>query len=72
MGARQGLGAVINSQGITQSPAVHEHAGIADDQVIMKSIAPGWPEHSFPANAVISERKSVEETTTFVGFEEES
>jgi hypothetical protein len=32
----RGLGAVINSQGIMQSPVVREHAGIADDQVIMK------------------------------------
>ena len=39
----RGLGAVINSQGIMQSPVVREHAGIADDQVIMKSIALGWP-----------------------------
>ena len=64
----RGLGAVINSQGIMQSPVVREHAGIADDQVIMKSIALGWPDDSFPANAVVSERKSVDEATTFVGF----
>ncbi len=65
----RGLGAVINSQGIMQSPVVREHAGIPDDQVIMKSIALGWPDHTFPANAVVSERKSVEEAATFVGFE---
>jgi len=64
----RGLGAVINSQGIMQSPVVREHAGIADDQVIMKSIALGWPDESFPANAVVSERRSVEEATVFVGF----
>lgn len=64
----RGLGTVINSQGIMQSPVVREHAGIADDQVIMKSIALGWPDHSFPANAVVSERKSVDEAATFVGF----
>jgi hypothetical protein len=29
----RGLGAVIDSQGIMQSPVVREHAGIADDQV---------------------------------------
>jgi hypothetical protein len=28
---------------------VREHAGIADDQVIMKSIALGWPDENFPA-----------------------
>lgn len=65
----RGLGAVINSQGIMQSPVVREHAGIADDQVIMKSIALGWPDETFPANAVVSERKSVAEATTFVGFD---
>lgn len=65
----RGLGTVINSQGIMQSPVVREHAGIADDQVIMKSIALGWPDDTFPANAVVSERKPVEEAATFVGFE---
>ena len=64
----RGLGTVINSQGIMQSPVVREHAGIPDDQVIMKSIALGWPDESFPANAVVSERKSVEEAAVFVGF----
>ncbi|MBV7257799.1 nitroreductase family protein [Pacificimonas sp. WHA3] len=66
----RGLGAVINSQGIMQSPVVREHAGIADDQVIMKSIALGWPDHDFPANAVISERRPVEEAAMFVGFDD--
>ena len=64
----RGLGAVINSQGIMQSPVVREHASIADDQVIMKAVAIGWPDDGFPANAVVSERKSVEEATTFIGF----
>jgi nitroreductase len=64
----RGLGAVINSQGIMQSPVVREHAGIAEDQVIMKAIALGWPDESFPANAVVSERKSVAEAARFVGF----
>ena len=64
----RGLGAVINSQGIMQSPVVREHAQIAEDQVIMKAVALGWPEESFPANAVVSERKSVEEAATFIGF----
>jgi nitroreductase len=64
----RGLGCVINSQGIMQSPVVREHAGIADDQVIMKAVALGWPDDDFPANAVVSERKPVREATRFVGF----
>jgi nitroreductase len=65
----RGLGAVINSQGIMQSPVVREHAGIADDLVILKAFALGWPDESFPANAVVSERKSVAEAARFVGFD---
>jgi nitroreductase len=66
----RGLGCVINSQGIMQSPVVREHAGIPDDQVIMICVAMGWPDDSFPANAVVSRRKSVDEAVTFVGFED--
>lgn len=66
----KGLGCVINSQGIMQSPVVREHARIPDDQVIMICVAMGWPDDSFPANAVVSKRKSVDEAAVFVGFSE--
>jgi nitroreductase len=66
----RGLGAVINSQGIMQSPVVREHARIPDDQVIMKAVALGWPDPDFPANAVVSTRRSVEEAAKFVGFDD--
>ena len=66
----RGLGAVINSQGIMQSPVVREHAKIAEDQVILKAVALGWPDQSFPANAVVSERKTLEEAVTFLGFQD--
>jgi nitroreductase len=67
----RGLGCVINSQGIMQSPVVREHAHIPVDQVIMICVAMGWPDESFPANAVVSKRKSVDEAVTFIGFEED-
>ncbi|MDX2234142.1 MAG: nitroreductase [Hyphomonadaceae bacterium] len=66
----RGLGCVINSQGIMQSPVVREHARIPDDQVIMICVAMGYPDETFPANAVVSRRKSVEEAAVFVGFED--
>jgi len=66
----RGLGCVINSQGIMQSPVVREHAGIPDDQVIMICIAMGYPDDAFPANAVVSRRKSVDEAAVFVGFDD--
>jgi nitroreductase len=66
----RGLGCVINSQGIMQSPVVREHAGVPDDQVIMIAIAMGFPDEDFPANAVVSNRKSVDDAAVFVGFED--
>ena len=66
----KGLGCVINSQGIMQSPVVREHAKIPDDQVIQTCIAMGWPDDEFPANSVVSHRKSVDEAATFLGFDD--
>lgn len=64
----RGLGCVVNSQGIMHSPVVREHAGIPDDQVIMICVAMGYPDEAFPANAVVSKRRSVSDVATFVGF----
>ncbi len=64
----KGLGCVVNSQGIMQSPVVREHAGISEDEVIMICVAMGYPDDSFPANAVVSRRRAVGEVATFVGF----
>ena len=66
----RGLGCVINSQGIMQSPVVREHAQIPDDQVIMICVAMGWPDDTVPANAVVSRRKSVAEAARLVGFDD--
>ncbi|WP_285710646.1 nitroreductase [Erythrobacter oryzae] len=66
----KGLGCVINSQGIMQSPVVREHAGIPEDQVIMKAVAMGWPDPDFPANPVVITRRAVDEAARFVGFDE--
>ena len=66
----RGLGAVINGQGIMQSPVVREHAQIPDDQVIMTCVALGWPNEAFAANAVVSHRRPVEQVARFVGFDD--
>jgi nitroreductase len=66
----RGLGCVINSQGIMQSPVVREHARIPEDEVIMKAIAMGFPDETFPANAVVSNRKPVDEAAVFLGFDD--
>lgn len=65
----RGLGAVINGQGIMQSPVVREHAEIPEDQVIMTCVALGWPDDSFPANHVKSQRRPAAEVARFIGFD---
>ncbi len=65
----RGVGAVINGQGIMQSPVVREHAQIPDDQIIMSCVAMGFPKDDFPANDVVSTRRPVDDVISFVGFE---
>ncbi|MEM7189331.1 MAG: nitroreductase [Pseudomonadota bacterium] len=65
----KGLGAVINGQGIMQSPVVREVAKIPEDQVILTCVALGWPDEEFVANAVVSRRRPVEDVARFVGFD---
>ncbi len=65
----RGLGAVINGQGIMQSPVVREHAKIPADEVIMTCVALGWPDESFAANSVVSRRRDVTQVAKFVGFD---
>ncbi len=65
----RGLGAVINGQGIMQSPVVRQEAGIPDDQVILTCVALGWPDESFAANSVVSRRRPVEDVARFVGWD---
>ncbi len=66
----RGLGCVINSQGIMQSPVVRAEARIPDDEVIQTCVAIGWPDERFPANAVVSRRKPLAEAAVFLGFED--
>jgi len=66
----RGLGTVVNGQGITRSDIVREVAHIPEDQVIMTCVAMGYPDGSFPANGVRSERQPNGEFVRYVGFAE--
>lgn len=68
----RGLGAVINGQGIMQSPVVREVANIPEDQVILTCVALGWPDEDFAANSVVSRRRPESNTTRFLGFDDAS
>jgi nitroreductase len=67
----RGLGAVINGQGIMQSPVVRECAHIPEDQVILTCVALGWPDEGFAANGVKSVRREVTENTSYQGFDDD-
>lgn len=66
----RGVGAVINGQGIMQSSVVRAEANIPDDQLIVITVAMGFPADDFPANDVVSERRSVAEIATYRGFDD--
>src|SRR3569623_95212 len=64
----RGLGSVINGQGIMRSDIVREVAGIPTEEVIMTCVAMGYPDDSFAANAVRSDREENREFVRYVGF----
>lgn len=64
-----GLGTCIANQGIRYPEVLHEFAGIPESKRIVISIAIGYPNWDFPANAVVSKREPVEHITTWIGFE---
>jgi len=64
----RGLGTVINGQGIMRSDIVREVANIPEDEVITTCVALGYPDHSFPANAVRSDRQANQDFVRYVGF----
>src|SRR3954453_12667624 len=66
----RGLGSVINGQGISRSDIVREVANIPEDQVIMTCVAMGYPNDSFAANAVRSDREANEQFVRYHGFSE--
>lgn len=65
----RGIGAVVNGQGIARSDIVREVAHIPDDEAIMTCVALGYPDDSFAANAVKSERTPAEQFVRYVGFD---
>lgn len=66
----RGVGAVINGQGISQSSVVREHANIPEDQIIVITVAMGYPADDFPANDVRSERRPTDDVVTYLGFDD--
>lgn len=66
----RGIGCVVNGQGISRSNIVREVARIPEDEVIMTAIAMGYPDESFPANRVVSDREPNDQFVSYVGFDD--
>lgn len=66
----RGIGSVINGQGISQSSVVREHANIPEDEIIVITVAMGYPADDFPANDVESLRRPTSEIVTYVGYDD--
>jgi len=64
-----GVGACIEDQGVMYPAVLRKFAGIPESRRIIISIAVGYPDWDFPANKVESSRESVDNITTWVGFE---
>ena len=46
---------------------VREQARIPEDKMLMFCVAPGWIDDAFPANAVVTSRRFVEDAVIFDG-----
>ena len=59
---------MINGQGIMRSDIVREVAKIPQEHVIMTCVAMGYPDDSFAANTVRSDRTDHGDFVRYVGF----
>ncbi len=64
-----GLGTCIEDQGVMYSDVVRKYTDIPETKRMMIAIAIGYPNWEFPANRLESTRVSVENITTWYGFE---
>ncbi|MDD5170361.1 MAG: nitroreductase [Syntrophales bacterium] len=64
-----GLGTCIEDQGILFSDVVRKYTGIPESKRIMIAIAIGYPNGDFPANRLESTRESIDNITTWHGFD---
>ena len=62
------LGTCIENQGVMYPQIVRKYADISESRILVTSIAIGYPDITFPANKVESERESVDKITTWCGI----
>jgi nitroreductase len=63
-----GLGTCIEDQGSMYAQGIKKYAGIPDSKEVIISIAIGYPDWDFPANAIQTPRAPVDDITAWIGF----
>lgn len=63
-----GLGTCIEVQGISYTDVIREHAEIDSSKQILMGIAIGYPDHTYPANNLVTPREKLETVSTWIGF----
>ena len=61
-----GLGTCIENQGIVYPEVIRKFAGISESKRIITSIAIGYPDWDYPANAIESTREPIENYVTWL------
>jgi len=63
-----GVATCIEEQGVTFPEVIRKNTGIPENKEVIIGIALGYPDPDFPANRLNSQRESLEEITTWLGF----
>ncbi len=64
-----GLGTCIQDQGVMYPEVLRKFCNIPDTKQIIIAVAIGYPDWGFPANRIETSRESIDQTTTWRGFD---
>jgi nitroreductase len=64
-----GLGTCVEDQGTMYPQVLRKYAQIPKSKRIIAAVAIGYPDWDFPANKVASERESIKNVATWLGFD---
>lgn len=63
-----GIGTCIELQGVAYPETIRKYTGMPESKEIVAGIAAGYPDTDFPANNMARKRESVENNSTWCGF----
>ena len=66
-----GLGTCVEYQAVYYENGLREYLALPEEQIPVVGIAIGYPDPTFPANAVVTEREALENFVRWYGYEEQ-